>query len=216
MFFTFENPIFKTLLSELRNKKSDKKKMRENLKLLGFLSTYEILSKELKFKEKIVKTPLSNAKGLIPVSKILQIIVLRAAIPFAEGGTEFIDNLGIDCSIGFIDAKRIQKEGNLNFEVEVTSVKIPDEKGRIIIIYDPMLATGSTLIDTIKRINGEKIIINSIIAAPFGIEKIDKEFSDIHIYTIEVDKKGKFNGLNSKGYIVPGLGDCGDRALGEF
>lgn len=216
MFFNLENPILKAILTELRDKNADKKKMRKNLKILGFLSTYEILSKELRFKEKIVKTPLSTAKGIIPFSKILQIIVLRAAIPYAEGGTELIDNLGIDCSIGFIDAKRVQKEGELNFDVEITSVKIPDEKGRIIIIYDPMLATGSTLIDVIKRINGEKIIINSIISAPFGIEKIEKEFPHINIYTIEVDKKGKFKGLNSKGYIVPGLGDCGDRALGEF
>ncbi len=216
MLFILDNPVLKTLLTELRDKNSDKKKMREKLKVLGYLSTFEILSRELKFKEKTVKTPLSLAEGIVPYSKILQIIVLRAAIPFAEGGTKLIDELGIDCSIGFIDAKRIQKEGTLNFEVEITSVKIPAGKGRITIIYDPMLATGTTLIDVIKRIESEKIIVNSIIAAPFGVKKIEKEFQNISIYTIDVDKKGKFDGLNSDGYIVPGLGDCGDRALGEF
>uniref|UniRef100_A0A7C4UDF2 Uracil phosphoribosyltransferase n=1 Tax=candidate division WOR-3 bacterium TaxID=2052148 RepID=A0A7C4UDF2_UNCW3 len=216
MLIVFENPLLKTIITEIRDKNADKRKMRENLRLCGFLSTYEILSREMEFEVKKVQTPLSYAKGITPVSKILQVVVLRAAIPFAEGGTNLIDKLGIDCSIGFVDAKRIQKEGNLNFDVEITSVKIPDWKNRIVIIYDPMLATGSTLIDVIKRIKGKKIIINSIISAPYGVEKIEKEFKDVSIYTVELDKEGKYNGLNSKGYIVPGLGDCGDRALGEF
>jgi len=83
-----------------------------------------------------------------------------------------------------------------------------------------MLATGATLISVIERLkkmgNPRKIMVNSVISAPYGIEKIEARFPEVIIYTMAMDEEGEFSGLNDKGYIVPGLGDCGDRAFGEY
>jgi len=106
-----------------------------------------------------------------------------------------------------------------DFRIDMGSFKVPDfKKEDIIIVYDPMLATASTLIKILRMIkdkgNCKKLIVCCIIASEYGIERLNTEMPDVIIYALGVDSDEK-KGLNKKGYIVPGLGDAGDRAFGS-
>ncbi len=221
-----ENPVLQHLLLKLRDKNTSTSDFRRLLRIAGYFLTYEILNQELKILLNIeVETPLNvKAKGYNIEAKILQEIIMRAGQPFAEGGSQLLDSLNIYRQIGVIDAKRVENSGKgLDFEIEISSFKTPNPKDfDLIIIYDPMLATGNTLEKSIKLIKNScdkelNIIACTLIAAPYGVEKIQRLAK---IYTLALDKGVEsietFKGLNSKGFIVPGLGDCGDRAFGKY
>ncbi len=219
MVHILENNVLSSILANLRDDSTDSVLFRKQLRLAGFLLSYEILKEEIAAEEINVKTPLAITEARRIIAPIFQLIIMRAGMHLASGGGEFFDELSIPYEIGVIEARRIEEGVNdLNFEIDVSSFKVPNVEGKNIIVYEPMIATGETIIAVLKRIYDKgkpiKVIISSIVCAPYGLEKIERLFPGIHIYALALDKKGRFKGLDSKGYIVPGLGDCGDRAFG--
>ncbi|MGQ4892160.1 MAG: uracil phosphoribosyltransferase [Candidatus Njordarchaeia archaeon] len=207
-----DNLFLQHMLVELRDKNTKCPRFRHILNLMGEFMAYEI-SKILDVQETDVLTPLGvSAKGyrIRDYYDIVLIAILRASIPMIFGATHVFE----EAEIGFISAKRIEGEMSENFEMEVKVEysNLPNLGGKVVIIMDPMLATGSTLVKILKQIyqNGKpkKVIIASVIATMQGIKRIKRSFSDVIFFTIAIDEK-----LNSKGYIVPGLGDAGDRAF---
>jgi len=213
-----KNLDLQEILSSLRNKNTETTHFRRHLRTAGYLMTHEIISKECSVEKTKVKSPLGTAISYGIKEKILQIMVMRAGEPFADGGVKLLDELNAKRSIGVIDAKRIESSNKAGkeFDIEMNSFKVPKfDKNTVIIVYDPMLGTASTLIEILKILKKQgkpkKIIFCNILAVTYGINKLKKLFPELIVYTLSVDKK-----LNTNGYIVPGLGDCGDRAFGSY
>lgn len=210
-----KNPDLQTILAKLRNVGTETNEFRRYLRYAGYLMTHEILSRECSSKSFSVKTPLGNSSGVKIQEKIIPVIVMRAGEPFGDSGIKLLDELDYKREIGVVDAKRIEMP-DFVFEIDISSFKVPKfSKEDIVIIYDPLLATASTLLKILKKMksNGKakKLIICSVISSTYGINQIKKNFPNSIVYTLGIDKK-----LNNKGYIVPGLGDCGDRAFGKY
>jgi len=172
------------------------------------------MSRVLDYKIVEVETPLNvYAKGieLTDLEKVLLIGILRAAIPFLNGILEVIPS----ARLGLISARRIEESnrGGKDFDVEVSYVKIPEiDSDTTVIIADPMFATGSTMLRIIPEIAKKgipkKMIIASVIATRYAVNRLLEKYPKIYVFTVSIDKE-----LNSKGFIVPGLGDAGDRAF---
>lgn len=196
-------------LYDLRHKdiQNDRGKFKNNLKRLGMLMGYEI-SKELGYETKSVESPLGVSR--IPLMKQSPVIIgiLRAAVPFYHGFMEIFDQ----ADGGFIGAYR--EEGK-EISINLGYTAAPNLDGRQVIIADPMLATGKSLVQSIEKLfnNGipSHIHVASVVAAPEGINYLSnylKINNTIWIYAL--DEK-----LNDHAYIVPGLGDAGDLCFGE-
>ena len=203
--YIIDNPLAKYLLTILRNKNTLPPKFREVMRKLGFILAYEI-SRELMWKEITVETPLSKAKGIEPYTNIWIIAILGAGVPLAQGIHEAFPWAGL----GFIAARRFEEDKDIR--VEVYYERMPESlKRTITIIADPMLATGNTMVkvlEIVRRRECEKVIIASVVASKYGVKKILDLFNDVNIYVLTIDPE-----LNDKAFIVPGLGDAGDRAL---
>ncbi len=166
-------------------------------------------AKHLDSKTSRVQTPLGKAKYEKLVDNIVIISILRAALPMSDGVLETLP----DASLGVISASRGKKllDDGKDFRIDCTYTNIPYLEDNIVVIVDPMLASGSTLLFLLKQIENQKpkkIIILCAIASQYGIERIEKHNSDVIIIAGDVDSI-----LNEKGYIIPGLGDAGDRAF---
>lgn len=204
------NSVANNFLAELRDEsiQIDRLRFRENLKRLGCLLGYEI-SKELNFKPEVIKTCLAETSENIIDNDVVIISILRAAIPFSEGFVSLFDK----AEVGFIGAARKASSG-AEIDIALDYAAAPDLNGKTVIIVDPMLATGKSLVKSIDRLlaNGtpKNIHLASVIAAPEGIEFINKNLSlDFKFWTCALDER-----LNEKSYIIPGLGDAGDLAFG--
>lgn len=212
-----DHPLVTEILTVLRDKNTPPRRFRECLIRLGEYMAYE-LAKLLDVEEKEVITPLGRpAKGIRikDRDKLVIVSVLRAAIPFSEGVLKVFP----EAKQGLVSARRVEethKPGSTDFEVEVNYVSVPKLKGdEVLVVTDPMLATGSTLLKVIKEIikagRPRRIIILTAISTPVAVERLLKEFKDLdlEIITASLDPV-----LDDRGYIVPGLGDAGDRAFG--
>ncbi len=200
------NPLAKYYLSILRDKNTPPSIFRQVMENIGYILGYE-LSRELSWKEYIVETPLSRALGVKPSGKTIIIGILGASIPLVNGLSRALPWAGI----GLIAAKRLEKENKV--EVVIYYERLPvNLRSYDIILADPMLATGKTIEASIKHIierGGRKIIIATVLSSNYGVEYILNKYSNVVIYTVEVDPI-----LNKDYFIVPGLGDAGDRGLG--
>jgi len=203
------NSIANQFLIELRDKsvQQDRLRFRRNLERLGEIMAYEI-SKKLNYEQRNVETSLAKLSIGTPNRPVL-ITILRAGLPYFIGFQNFFDHS--DC--GFIGAYRKEGEGQITINLEYRAS--PSLEGKTIILIDPMLATGKSLIRSINELlrNGrpEHIHIASLIAAPEGITFVQKELTNNYsLWTFAVDEK-----LNEQSYIVPGLGDAGDLSFGE-
>lgn len=204
------NSVVNNFLAELRDEsiQTDRLRFRENLKRLGCLLGYEI-SKELNFKSKVVKTCMAETSVEVIADDLVIVSILRAAIPFSEGFVSIFDN----AEVGFIGAARKASSG-AEIEIALDYAAAPDLTGKTVIIVDPMLATGKSLVKSVERLmtNGtpKSIHLASVIAAPEGIKFINENLPlDFKIWTCALDER-----LNEKSYIIPGLGDAGDLAFG--
>jgi uracil phosphoribosyltransferase len=214
-----DNATLQGILTTLRDKETSTHEFRQGLRQAGRLMTYEMMNRECSLQKMAVKTAFGKADGIKIKEKLVQIMVLRAGEPLAEGGVLLLDELGIRRSVGVVDAKRVEDGSSKDFRIMMGAFKVPDfSKEEILIIYDPMLATASTLISIIQKIKEKgsckKLIVCSVISSEYGIERLNAAHPEAIIYTLCVDK-GEDKGLNRKGYIVPGLGDAGDRAFGS-
>jgi len=211
MFVLNQQPsIANQFLYELRNieTQNDRQRFRINLERLGEILAYE-LSKTLIYSPKMTQTPLTSAEIFVPSESPVLISILRAALPFYQGFLNYFNH----SESGFVGAFRQEKQGE-KVSISYQYQALPEINGKEIILIDPMLATGKSLVETIENLlkigTPNKIHIASVIAAPEGIEFIKEKFGDsITFWLGAIDER-----LNEKYYIVPGLGDAGDLAYG--
>ena len=200
-----DNPLIVHKLSILRDKNTGTKEFRELIKELSMFLCYEAMS-DAKLDKVTIETPITKMKTYkLNEDKYAFLPILRAGTGMLDGLISVIPNAKIG-HIGMYRNEETFKPVNYFF-------KVPEGiENREVIILDPMLATGGSAIDTIEHIKNKgvkKIKFLCIIAAPEGIEEINKKHPDVEIYTTSIDKK-----LNKNKYIVPGLGDAGDRIFG--
>lgn len=207
------------ILTLLRNRNTPQIDFRKGLVRLGRILGLEIIE-DLETEPIEVETPLSvRVKGIRirELDNVIIITVLRAAWPLTEG----LIKIFYSAKQGVVAARRVEEKGmhNWEFEVEISYIKTPQiSSDSVIIISDVMVATGSTLVsvlrELLKRGRARKYYIASVITTPIAIERLRKLCEELNIdlkmYTISVDPE-----INANGYIVPGLGDAGDRAFGS-
>lgn len=197
-------------INELRNVdvQHDRMRFRRNMERIGEIAAYEI-SKDLETKEVEIQTPLDQIRVKeIAVQPVITTI-LRAGVPLFEGILNYLDKA--DC--GFVAAYR-KHDANDYFSIKQDYLTCPNIDGRPLIVADPMLATGASLIEAIKDLltNGTptQLHIVAAIASRQGVETIEKAYPNAKIWVGAIDEN-----LTSKGYITPGLGDAGDLSYGE-
>jgi uracil phosphoribosyltransferase len=179
-----------------------------NMERIGEIAAFEI-SKSLEQKEIEIQTPLDTIKVKeIAVQPVITTI-LRAGVPLFEGILNYLDKA--DC--GFVAAYR-KHDANDYFSIKQDYLTCPNIEGRPLIVADPMLATGASLIEAIKDLltngNPTELHIVAAIASRQGVETIEKAYPNAKIWVGAIDEN-----LTSKGYITPGLGDAGDLSYGE-
>ncbi len=199
-------PIVKREITRLRDKSTTPEFFREAVKRLSIILAIEI-SKKFLLKEIEVETPLQKTKGYKLSQDIILIPILRAGLGMVNGFLEVIP----EAKVGHIGMER----NELTLEPNSYYFKIPSTEGKTkIIILDPMLATGGSVTAAITRLkdNGiDNCVFASLVSAPEGIRQVFEKHPEVEIFTTALD-----NGLNEKGYILPGLGDAGDRTFGTL
>ena len=204
-----QHSLISNWVAELRDIaiQNDRMRFRRNLERIGEACAYEI-SKVLPFTEKEVQTPLGIATAKVLKEQPVLATILRAGLPLHQGLLNFFDI----ADNAFISAyRKHNKDGR--FEISLDYVSCPELEGRVIIISDPMLATGSSLVKTIHFLKEEghprEIHVVAAIACTVGIEYVQREEPSVTIWCGDIDDE-----LTSKCYIVPGLGDAVDLAFG--
>jgi uracil phosphoribosyltransferase len=204
-----QHSLISTWVGELRDTEiqNDRMRFRRNLERIGEVAAYEI-SKVLPFVEKEVQTPLGIATAKVLKEQPVLATILRAGLPLHQGLLNYFDQ----ADNAFISAyRKHEKDGS--FTISLDYVSCPELENRVLIISDPMLATGSSLVKTIHFLKAEgrprEIHIVAAIACTVGIEYVIREEPSITIWCGDIDDE-----LTAKGYIVPGLGDAGDLAFG--
>lgn len=204
-----QHSLISNWVSELRNVnvQTDRMRFRRNLERIGEVAAYEI-SKVMPFEEREIQTPLGIAIHKILNEQPVLATILRAGLPLHNGLLNYFDQ----ADNAFISAyRKHNKDGS--FEISLDYVSCPELENRVVIISDPMLATGSSLVKTIQFLREEgrprEIHIVVAIACTVGIEYVQREAPSATIWCGDIDDE-----LTAKGYIVPGLGDAGDLAFG--
>ncbi len=199
-------PIVKREITQLRDKTTTPEFFRAAVKRLSIILAIEI-SKKFSLEEIDVETPLEKTKGHRLSQEIILVPILRAGLGMVNGFLEVIP----DAKVGHIGMERNEKTLKPNSYY----FKIPSTRGSIkIIILDPMLATGGSVTAAISKLkdNGiDNCVFASLVSAPEGIKRVFGTHPEVEIFTTALDK-----GLNEKGYILPGLGDAGDRTFGTL
>ena len=201
----FDHPLITHKISLLRDVQTGSKQFRELIEEIAMLMAYEAL-RDLPTKEIEIQTPITKTVTRVISGKKLAIVpILRAGLGMVQGILALVPS----AKVGHIGLYRDHE----TFEPHEYYCKLPDDIGnRLVIILDPMLATGGSGVagvNFLKQRGCTNIKFMSIIAAPEGIEKLTAAHPDIQLYCGCVDQK-----LNENGYIVPGLGDAGDRIFG--
>ena len=201
----FDHPLIQHKLSIMRDERTGPKEFRELLEEISMLMIYEV-TRDLPLEEVEIKTPVSMAKGKMLSGKKVGIVpILRAGLGM------------VDAVIKMIPAAKIGHIGLYRDPESLKPVeyycKLPiDSESRLLLVVDPMLATGgsaSAAITFIKARNCTNIRFVCLIAAPEGVKKVQEDHPDVDIYVAGLDER-----LDEHGYIVPGLGDAGDRLFG--
>jgi len=204
------NSLVNQYLSEIRDVhiQKDRHRFRKNIERCGEILAYEI-SKKLTYEVKEVTTPLGVAK--VPVLKEQPIVgaILRAGVVLHQGMLHFFDH----ADNAFISAYR-KHNADGSFEIALQYLSCPPLQGRVFILADPMLATGKSIVTTLEQVfqHGQPshTHIACVIAAQPGIDWVLKKIPDVSIWACAVDAE-----LDSRAYIVPGLGDAGDLSFGS-
>lgn len=205
-----QHSLVSNWVSELRDVtvQSDRLRFRRNLERIGEVAAYEI-SKILPYTEKEIETPLGTHNSKVLLEQPVLATILRAGLPLHNGMLNYFDK----ADNAFVSAYR--KHGrDGSFEIHMEYMSCPVLENRVVIISDPMLATGASIVKTIQYMKEEgspyEIHVVVAIACTVGIEYIKREAGEnIRIWCGDIDDE-----LTAKGYIVPGLGDAGDLAFG--
>jgi uracil phosphoribosyltransferase len=204
------NSVASQFIAELRDQhiQKDRLRFRRNLERIGEILAYEI-SKTLDYHVVPTETPQGVADMSLPQRRIVLATVLRAGLPFHQGMLNFFDH----ADNSFIGAyRREHKNGNL--EIQLDYVGSADLNDAVLILADPMLATGASINLALQQLarfgTPAAIHIAAVIASNAGVEAVKKSHPKAYLWTGTVDEE-----LTAKSYIVPGLGDAGDLAFGE-
>ena len=200
----FDHPLIQHKMSIIRDKFTDTKTFRENVNEIGSLVTYEV-TRDLETKEIIVETPIAKTKARVLAKDVVIVPILRAGLGMVDGIQKVIPT----AKIGHIGIYRDEEtlmphEYYLKFPKEIIDATV--------LVVDPMLATGGSAVATIDRVKqrgAKDIRFVGLVGCPEGIKVLQESHPDVDIYVVSIDEK-----LNEVGYIVPGLGDCGDRLFG--
>ena len=197
------HPLKDHYLTNLRDKNTDFDTFRDSASKLSYFLVVEA-TKHLTTLSKEIDTPLTKTKGVQIENNSVAISVLRAGLGLMDGVQQLIPNI----SFGYIGVQRNEETAQPENYYE----KLPDLVDKNVFILEPMLATGGSLsfaIETVKKYNPKNIHALTVISAPEGIDKIKENHPDITLITASIDEK-----LDDNWYIVPGLGDMGDRLFG--
>ncbi len=203
------NPLVGSYLAELRDVEIQKDRMRfrHNIERLGELFAFEI-SKYLPTVQRSVTTPLGVANCTDFAEQPILATILRAGMPLHNGLLRIFDK----ADNAFVSAYRHHHKSG-KFTIKLEYISCPSLQDRILIIVDPMLATGASMALTLEQLmefgKPKAIHVVTVITCDVGIQEVSRKFHNAHIWTAAIDEE-----LTAKGYIVPGLGDAGDLAYG--
>ncbi len=200
----FNHPLIDHKMAKIRNKETDTKTFRENVSEIGELITYEI-TRDLQTKEIEVETPICKTTCRVLAKEVVIVPILRAGLGMVDG----IQSIIPTAKIGHVGMYRDE----VTLEPKEYYEKFPKEiVDATVLVVDPMLATGgsaSHAITVVKRRGAKDIRYIGLVGCPEGVRRLQQDHPDVDIYLAVMDKE-----LNENGYIVPGLGDCGDRLFG--
>ena len=207
-----QNSILNHFLTQIRdvNIQKDSMRFRKNIERIGEIMAYE-LSKTLEYKEISVQTPLGIKHTTTIADNVVLCSILRAGLALHTGFMDFFD----DAENGFVSAYRHHYNNDDKFEILVEYQAAPSFQDKNLILIDPMLATGQSLVAVFNKLIVEEtpkeIHIAVVIATPEGIQFLEENLpQNCHLWVAALDEK-----LNEKNYIIPGLGDAGDLAYGD-
>ncbi len=208
-----KNSLLNNFISEIRDKniQKDSMRFRRNIERIGEVLGYE-LSKTLNYESKVVQTQSGDCHMNLQDNKVVICSVLRAGVPLHSGLLNYFDR----AENAFISAYRHHEKNDPdNFKIVVEYLASPSLNNKTLILADPMLATGQSLVSTFEALKPfgipQEIHLVSVIAAKKGVQYVKKHFpEDTKLWVATIDDK-----LDKKGYIVPGLGDAGDLAFGS-
>ena len=211
--FTEQNSVINQYMALLRDKAYQRGRMvfRLNIERVGEMMAYE-LSKALDYKKKKITTPLGSIEMSLPKDDIVLATVLRAGLPYHQGFLNVFDR----AESAFVSAYRMYtNREHTEVGIHTEYLAAPSIKGKTLVITDPMLATGGSMVAAtealLKTGKPRKIHICCVIAAPEGVEFLRQNLpDDITLWCAAIDP-----GMNEHKYIVPGIGDCGDLCYGE-
>lgn len=204
-----QHSLINNWVSELRNidVQEDRLRFRRNLERIAEVIGYEI-SKKLDWTEKEISTPMGTATSKVLAEQPVLATILRAGLPMHNGLLNYFDK----ADNAFLSAYRKHNPDG-TFDIRLEYMSCPEVDGRTLIISDPMLATGASLVKAIQFLKNEGEIkslhIVCAIACTVGIEYVRREIPSATIWCADIDDE-----ITAKGYIVPGLGDAGDLAFG--
>lgn len=198
------HPLIDHKMAKIRDKSTETKQFRETVSEIGMLVTYEI-TRDFETVPKIVETPITTTTAYILKKPVVIVPILRAGLGMVEG----IHNIIPSARIGHVGVYRDE----VTLEPHEYFAKFPlDIADSAVLVVDPMLATGgsaSAAISMVKKRGATDIRFVGLVGCPEGVKRLQKDHPDVDIYLAAMDER-----LNEKGYIVPGLGDCGDRLFG--
>lgn len=195
------NPIIKTLISSLRETKTDALRFRHIVKEITKLLLYEALQNSRFLSKKVQTWRGEETHEVLDQSSFVVVTVLRAGMPMLESVMEILPQI----TGGFLAMKRDETTHKSRLYYD----RLPDCEGKTVLIVDVMLATGGSLCDAIEVVkskNAKEILSLNIIGAPEGLAHVQEQYPEVNIYISQVDEK-----LNDNKFIIPGLGDAGDR-----
>lgn len=209
---SINNSILNAFLAEIRSKDIQKEHMRfrRNIERIGEILAYE-MSKSLTYKAQTLETPLATTTINLMLNNIVLCSILRAGLPLHNGLLNYFDS----AENAFVSAYRKHKKDSESFEISVDYLACPKLENKTLILADPMLATGQSILATLEALKPfgipKEIHLVAVIGAKEGIDDVSKKVPEnTHLWIAAIDPV-----LNSKGYIIPGLGDAGDLAFGQ-
>ena len=203
MLTVFNHPLITHKLALMRDKKTPTKDFAQQLDEIAGLMAFEV-SRDLPTRPKDVETPIGTCHTLELAKDVVLVPILRAGLGMVNGIRALIPT----AKVGFIGMYRHHD----TLEPEEYFAKFPDMSDATVMVLDPMLATGgsaSAALTKIKERGAKNIKLVCLVGAPEGVKRIEQDHPDVDVYLAALDEK-----LNDVGYIVPGLGDAGDRIFG--
>ncbi len=199
-----DHPLIKRDLTVLRDRRTNNHLFRTTLRRIASVMAFEVTS-DLSLRSRPVRTPLETTRGYVLADDIVIVPVLRAGLGLVEGFLDFLP----EARVGHVGLYRNEQ----TLEPVDYYSKFPRSLGRsLVLLLDPMLATGgsgSAAITFLKNKGARRIRFVTLLAAPAGVRKVTSVHPDVRVFSCVLDRR-----LNARGYILPGLGDAGDRIFG--